>query len=126
MKVKTFDQLDGHVLANMKLYLHKMGIRSKTRQETIRQVKRHFSGWVWGDTIYVKIVPSRREVLDTLVHEFTHWKRKHLGLYRYRTPRQKFKEEFIATLAAARATGRNPDPKRLMARIVRKYQGFCV
>lgn len=121
MKVKTFDELDGHVLANMKLYLYKMGIRPKTRQETVRQVKKHFSGWVWGDTIYVKIVPSRREVLDTFVHEFTHWKRKQLGVYRYKTPRQKFKEEYIATWIAEHATGRRPNPHRLLTRIIRKY-----
>ena len=121
MKVRTFDQLDGHVLANMKLYLHKMGIRPKTRADTIKQVKRHFSGWVWGDTIYVKIVPSRREVLDTFVHEFTHWKRKQLGLYRYKTPRQKLREEFLATWTAAKATGRNPNPRRMLARVNRKY-----
>ena len=122
--IKTFDQLDGHVLANMKLYLRKMGIHPKTRAETIRWAKRKFSGWMWGDNIYVKIVPSRKETLNTLIHEYVHWKRKKLGLYKYKTPTQKLREETIATWVADSATGKRCSLRGTARAVARKYDVF--
>ena len=122
--IKTFDQLDGRVLANMKLYLHKMGIHPKTRAETIRWVKRKFSGWMWGDTIYVKVVPSRKETLNTLIHELVHLKRRRLGLYRYKTPLQKLREETLATWVADWATGKRRSLHRTAKSVARKYDVF--
>ena len=122
--IKTFDQLDGRVLANMKLYLHKMGIHPKTRAETIRWAKRKFSGWMWGNTIYVKIVPSRKETLNTLIHELVHLKRRQLGLYRYKTPLQKLREETLATWIADCATGKRQSLHGTARAVGRKYKTF--
>ena len=122
--IKTFDELDGRVLANIKLYLRKMGIHPKTRAETIRWAKRKFSGWMWGDNIYVKVVPSRKETLNTLVHEYVHWKRKKLGVYKYRTPLQKLREETLATWTADHATGKRPSLHKTAREVARKYKIF--
>jgi hypothetical protein len=124
MKIKTFDQLDGRVLANIRQYLHKLGIRPKTREETIRWAKRKFSGWLYGDTIYFKIEPSRRNMMDTLIHEWTHWSRKKLGLYRYKTPKQKIVEETLATYCAEALTRRRPKLERVLDRTIKKYSVF--
>lgn len=122
--IKTFDELDGRVLANMKVYLRKMGIRPKTRAETIRWAKRKFSGWMWGDNIYVKVVPSRKETLNTLIHELVHLKRRRLGLYKYKTPLQKLREETLATWVADCCTGRRVSLTRTAQEVARKYKVF--
>ncbi len=124
MKIKTFDQLDGRVLANIRQYLRKMGIHPKTREETVRWAKRKFSGWVYGNTIYYKVVSSKREMLDTIVHEYVHWKRKKLGVYKYKTPRQKFVEEVTATYWAEKLTGRRPNINNVAKRTLKKYNYF--
>ena len=122
MKIKTFDELDGHALHNIKQYLAKDGIYPRSRASTLAWAKRRYSGWVWGDTIYFKIVPSRRDTLDTLIHEYVHWARKRAGVYRYSTRRQKLFEESLATWAAERATGRKSRFTAVVRRVARKYK----
>lgn len=124
MEVKTFDQLDGRVLANIRQYLRKMGINPKTREETVRWAKKKFYGWTYGNTIYFKVVRSKREMLDTIIHEWVHWKRKNLGVYKYKTPRQKFTEETLATYVAEKYTGKKPVLANVAKRTLKKYDYF--
>jgi hypothetical protein len=101
-----------------------MGIKPRTREETIRHAKREFSGWTYGDTIYYKVVRSKREMMDTIIHEYVHWKRKKLGVYRYKTPMQKLREETIATYLAEKFTGKNPSLPDVLKRTWIKYSCF--
>ena len=124
MKIRTFDQLDNRVLVNIRQYLKKIGITPRTREDTVKWAKRKFSGWTYGDTIYFKIVPSRREMVDTLIHEYIHWKRKSIGTYRYKTPRQQLLEETISTYLAEKLTGKRPKLISVVKRTLKKYTPF--
>lgn len=116
--IRSFDELDGNVLADMRRYMKKPHL---SRAETIRIVKRKFSGWVRGNNIYFKVVPSKREMMDTIIHEYVHWVRKQSKVYRYRTDRQKLLEESLATYFAEKMTGRRPKWCEVVRRTARKY-----
>lgn len=67
-----------------------------SKQDVIQSASKLYQGWIHGDTLYFKEGLGQYNTEATVLHEYVHWYRRKEGLYKYRTKKDQFVEEYIA------------------------------
>jgi hypothetical protein len=109
IQIRPFSQFDKRVLANIKKYCP---IES--------EIHKKYDGWIYGNTIYYNEL-SNGCIMDTIIHEYIHWKRKKSKQFRYRTPMDIFIEEGLATYIAGCICGSKVSFKTTCKQVVSLY-----
>jgi len=101
--IRNFDEIDNRTLAQMRQYMisHKIIYTNVSDQTIINKAKKIWSGWCYNNIIYNNSEISKGyEMLNTVIHEYIHYYRKRVDIFKYCTHNQVFIEEFFAYLVA--------------------------
>jgi hypothetical protein len=98
--VKPFYQFDNRVVAHMRPYLKKRRMKRSTKADIVRSAGILYQGWIYGNTLYYKNGMKACDIVETILHEYVHWRRKCEGLYKYCTANDKFIEECFANIVS--------------------------